>query len=91
MVFRVGEIWAIKGHQRVKEIHASHPGVPRRRKRRRRYHGARDHQADRHRGLEPPAKNRAALASRLIQRLEKEKQELSPEEWEKAWGEEAGV
>lgn len=36
--------------------------------------------------LKLPPKKRAVLASRLIQSLE---QELSPEEWEKVWGEEA--
>ena len=35
--------------------------------------------------LKLPPEKRAALASRLIRSLEKEKQELSPEEWEKLW------
>ncbi len=39
--------------------------------------------------LKLPPRKRAALASRLILSLEKEKQDLSPEEWEKVWGEEA--
>jgi len=39
--------------------------------------------------LKLPPKKRAALAGRLIRSRENEPQELSPEEWEKAWGEEA--
>lgn len=35
--------------------------------------------------LKLPPKKRAKLASRLIQSLEKEEQELSPKEWEKLW------
>jgi len=39
--------------------------------------------------LKLPAKTRDELVSRLIESLEEVKEELSPEEWEKAWAEEA--
>lgn len=39
--------------------------------------------------LKLPAKTRDELVGRLIESLEEAQEELSPEEWEKAWAEEA--